>query len=331
MGFYFDYVIERKNKDKWVCVSKSSFDYELNLLNVGLLKETFDDTEFYEGVKSIEKELTDDSFMMFGRKIDRFSSNVEKDYPYQYSPTFDEMKPFSIQMLEMTCNGKLRNNDLILWFSIKNLLSYGKDILKNYVHHKDMNYDKNEADKINSEKSLINEMKNWKNCVYDESRHLLGINFECSPYALEQILLYSVIFKNTMKLCPLEKLIVGMSTVRYMHNKKEIMQWKYNASVSYPKQIKMMIDEINKEIRHCDMSTYIENESKKQVMMILDRFKGDKSENNSMTYRKLKEWCETNVDVADIEYADELKERRNELEFIMKIMGDNGRMIWSIQ
>ena len=64
---------------------------------------------------------------------------------------------------------------------------------------------------------------------------------------------------------------------------------------------------------------------------MLDKFKGDKAENNTALYQHLKKWCENYKSMNDMEYIDELKIQKSELEFALKIMGDDGRMIWSIE
>ena len=342
MSFYFDYVIERKNNEnEWKCVSKSSFDYEMNVLNVGVLKESFIDTEFYDSLKPIENELSKDSFAMFSRKIDRFKNNDEEDYPYSHNRVIDEMNPFSMDCLKSMAESKLKNNDLILWFDMKNLIFFGKDVLKNHIRLSDDKRDTydmelikkmmNDIDGINDEKSLLKKSVHWNNCICYESKHLLGINFECTPYVLNEILTYSTTFKNLRKRCPLDKIIMGISNVRYTRNKKEIKQWNYNAKVSYPSHLKKIINELNCEIRQYDTSTYIDNEVKKKISMMLDKFKGDKAENNTALYQHLKKWCENYKSMNDMEYIDELKIQKSELEFALKIMGDDGRMIWSIE
>lgn len=325
MGFYFDYAIEKKDKDnKWKCVSKSCTDYSLNLLDTRLMWEAFHNDSVCDTMK-ITDEPTVDSFTMFGKKTERTDEPKTTDYPYQYKPRISRPIPFSMDALDNICDGASRYDDLILWFDSKSILEFGKDLLTIYVRCDDGDFE------INDEKSLTNKIPNWKNCVYNPSSGLLGINFECSADDLAYMLRHSALFKRIIKNVPLDKLIVEISTVRYKHDKKTIPQFYYDVKIAYPKDIERKIDEIDRRMNNFQMSAYIENESKRRISCMLDQFKHDNMENSTLFYHKMKEWCDKYDDKCELELVDELKNQKKELIFLLKILGDNGRLVWSVE
>lgn len=332
MSFYFNYVIERKNYDgEWVCTNFSSDDDELNSVKTYKLKNLFINTEYYENINFIEDSLTDKSFEMFSEKIDKNSFNEKNsDYPYKYKYKMNSINNFSIDYLDSLEKTKLKNNDICLWFDIKNLILFGKDIFT-YVIPKNKTMImslKNIIDEIKDEKSLIEKISEWENVIYDDKHNKIGIIFNNDVYSLREIIKYSPIFK--IKKCPLDKLITGISVLRYFNKNKEIKQYNINAKVSFPKDIEYIINDCNKIIKQFELSHYIEIKSKDYIKSILNDLRLDKSEMKSLAYIKLNKFCEEQDDTYDVEYIDELKSQKQELEILYKLVGENGRLIWNI-
>jgi len=322
MSSYFDFTIERKHDNKWICVAESHYD-DLDIINPWILKGAFWDAEFTKDINSLdETELSDESFYMFSRKLDEINS---KDRLYYIG---ERTNRDVIGFLEHMNKTRYRNNDVCLWFNLVNICKH-KEFLKNvlYPHNQQMsNWEifRDKIDNITEDSDFIEIFQQCDNLILITFDNMIGIIFHENPYSMINTIKYSPFFKNVE--------IYNAQLLGYYEddNITEKKQYDFYGKVSYKKDIENMISEINKTLQRIENSKKSEEIAKSYISDILSDYEYDESMKNNELYKRLYEYSKDSEEY-DEEYEDELLAQKKELEFILRFIGDNGRLIWKIE
>ena len=327
MSSYFDFVIERKNdKNKWVCVGKSYYDDNLDIINPWILKGAFWDAEYSSTVTyDNESELTDESFHMATYKI----RGRCKGEPYILYKNENEN---ILSFLEKITKSRYRCNDVGLWFN-KDYICDNKDFLKQYLDcgTTDLTKYQDFQNKIDSavDKSDFDDI--FKECINiysntsDSNSSEVGIILNESSYELSQYIKYTPNFKDLK--------IEHVGIINYTNDKNEIIkQYALNGKISYKDDIERMIFDIDKTIEKMNKTEQAEELAKKFIYDILCEYDevDDKDIVESELYQRLYEYTKDSDYDEYYDNSDELKEQKYNLELMLKFMGDNGRVIWNI-
>jgi len=301
MSSYFNFTIERQDEhNNWICVGKSFYDDNLDIISPYILKHVFYDEE-RNGIKL--EDLSKESFNMFTYKIDKYSNEHPYNFPYKVDDT--EIK--DIKDIESIMETEDRNNDLCLWFDYDYLVNNEKLIKmftvceESYTDTKDL-------------------MEKTKNIVITVPGGLTGIVFNMSPFSLIELMKYN----NTLK--EAVPYIKGYSVVDYYKDHKLVKQYYYDYNVSYYKDIVRICGENELKITWYKKNNDANNIAKGIVADILEEYPEDK---NTKLYKRLKKYSKGASDY-DSEYINELLQNRHELELLKDFMGENGRLIWNI-
>jgi hypothetical protein len=319
MSVYFDFTVERKNNyGMWVCVAKSSYD-ELEILNPYILKHAFWDADFSESLSSLkENELTNETFYEFSVKSNK--NKIGKP-PIIVESTDDlcNKNKSVLDVLDSWQHSRKKNNDTCLWVNKDFLLNH-KDFLSGILNfNSDSITEISDIEKRLKNSTSLDEINSFlnmtNNVLYD--KNLIGFINHASVYSTIENIKYNPSFR--------ELNIERVSLLEY----EGLRQYELHGKVSYTKDIKNMISEIDKNIENVKNSKKAEEIAKSYISEVLSYYEDDKSENSTELYKKLSEYCEGSENYDD-DYFNDLINEKNELQLLLRFMGDNGRLIWDI-
>ena len=369
MSSYLDISLEKCIKGNWEHIVNLNQLDDRSLINTGLLKEVFRDTEHFDHYASLD-ELAKESIRNFAEKIykdQKFFKNMDADnpkYPYKYK----KQKSFLVELLwydspNFRENSVLETTDFIKAVSGQNIDSAAKvtiafeTLCKNFEYaHSDVGidivpcqwylikdflkpsqkaYDSKDSwfDKINSETEFKDAVKEgyYENVCEDEDVYYL--TFE-SPYEAAQIVKYSLA-KH------LEKQNANISTIsngslvcfKYADEKgKEVLQYtlEHGTAISYPKDLELMLKDLEKELERIKESK-TQNAIVSQALREATADLEEKDFDNNLG-EIVKDLINNESEFTDysFEYEEELKMQSEELSTLIKLVGENGRIVWIV-
>lgn len=325
MSSYLNFTIERKNEnDNWVCVAESTYDENLDIINPYILKPIFFDTDCYQIEDS---EISEQAWYKFTSKIER-QEQYGTDYPYQYKYILPEIfdtpdRKTAIETLEKICHSKNKHNDLLLKCDISNI-DVNKDALLTIFSFISSSESTIDTNSMNLYHQFVEEKNNEKlkeilSKIGNVTQNIFTFLYDDSPFSLLETLKYNCYFRDY-------SIIRSISLVDYYDSGIKLRQYEYDYKISYRKDIQYMLKEIEKQIKTYELNNKAENIAKEYIADILE---GYDHERNTELYKKLKKYCK-NYTESDDEYYEELMSQKAELEKVLMFMGNNGRMLWSI-
>ena len=311
MSSYFDFIVERNIKDKWKCVAKSNYD-DSDIINPYILKRAFWDADFSEDINNL-KNISDETFLEFSEKIELES--------FDGYALINVNNPWNVEhaLYEMSKDVRYKNNDVCLCLSLSTIMD-NKEFLSKVAYFKtddvkeliDKAKEIREADTLDK---LISLIKETENVIFDSSS-LIKIIFHDSPYAILQNIKYVDLYKINF---------VEVYSVSY-----GIKQYVLNGKVSYAKDVECMIHEIDKTLDRYENLKKADNLAKTYVADILYELENDEKENSTKLYKRLSEYC-ADSEMYDSDEIEDLESQKEELNLLLKFIGENGRLIWKIE
>lgn len=301
MSSYLDISIERKTEKGWRHFFDASYVEGMELINCRILRDVFSDTDCYtEFALQRMLELTDETILNIGIKIieDEFLTPIHTDsplYPYKYT------RVDHVVAIE-TSRNEILNELEKMTHSIKTRFNDVFILIK----------PENVNDAIN-----VNLIKISK--IGPRS----GIKLD-SPFAALQLLKYTTT----------NDWFDGIMYCTYIGNDgKEAKQYilPSEAKVSYYKDIIAMRDDLEKDIVRTKESM---NDDIRLSRLLKQQTSGvpDKDWNTSLGHIVQNLINENNPEDLDYAYEDLeiLKSQKAELDKLIMLTGENGRIIWSI-
>lgn len=377
MSSYLDISLEKQiHEGKWEhIVDLNQYD-ERSLINSGILRDVFRDTEYFDHYASLD-EVTLRTARNFAEKISKsqkYFRNMDEsnpNYPYKYKKT----RRFLVESLwcdfpkfseiHMQCKDELNlevsNQNLepidkvvkVFDSMVKDVwsafLDVGIDInptqwhlIKDFLKPSPKAYDLGEGwfDKVNTELDFINAAKEgYYDNIYVVTSNVTGQNYYLtfeSPYEALQFVKYTLAKALEKQNADIKDLsngsLVSFQYVDAERGNKSIPQYtlERGTAISYPKDLNLMLKDLEKELNQIE-------ESKTQSAVIartLREATGNLEEKDfdNKLGEIVKDLMNTDSEFDDYsrEYEEEIQSQIEELKTLIKITGEEGRIIWSV-
>lgn len=377
MSSYLDISLEKQIREgKWEhIVDLNQYD-ERSLINSGILRDVFRDTEYFDHYASTD-EVTLRTARNFAEKISksqRYFRNMDEDnpnYPYKYKKTrrflveslWDDFPKFS--EIHMQCNDELNsavsNQNLepidrvvkVFDSMVKDIwsafLDVGIDIdptqwhlIKDFLKPSQKAYDLGEKwfDKVNTELDFINAAKEgYYDNIYVVKSNVTGQNYYLtfeSPYEASQFVKYTLSKALEKQNAGIDDLsngsLVSFQYVDAEKGNKSIPQYtlEQGTAISYPRDLNLMLKDLEKELAQIE-------ESKTQNAIIARTLREatedlEEKDFDNKLGEIVKDLMNTDSEFDDYsrEYEEEIQSQIKELKILIKITGEEGRIIWSV-
>ena len=302
MGSYLNFSIERKlSSGEWVHFYDLPYDDDLLIVNDRVLRDSFYDTEFYDGTPDIN-ELCDKTKANMCSKIERHGifCHVDEEsdlYPYKFK-CFE-----NYYWMYTSCNTKEK--------ILKKLDELDKDL----------------DTKFNDVGILIKDAylkelfdKNYDIITFDDRSYL---HLFMSPHSAKNALLYNPDFQKDY--------FWGIASLKYLNSKKkEVKQYKLtnNTRVSSYNSLLAMKSDLEKSIKKAELS--MSDDARLSQILSDACEEADEDDWNTSLGKIVKSLIKNDNFSYSEEYIDGLKLQLQELEKLIFITGINGRVIWNI-
>ena len=377
MSSYLDISLEKQiHEGKWEhIVDLNQYD-ERSLINSGILRDVFRDTEYFDHYASAD-EVTLKTARNFAEKISKsqkYFRNMDgsnPNYPYKYKKT----RRFLVESLwcdfpkfseiHMQCNDELNSevstqnlepiDKVVKVFDsmVKDIwsafLDVGIDVnptqwylIKDFLKPSQKAYDLGEEwfDKVNTELDFISAAKEgYYDNIYVVTSNVTGQNYYLtfeSPYEASQFVKYTLSKALKKQNAHIDDLsngsLVSFQYVDAERGMKSIPQYtlEQGTAISYPKDLSLMLKDLEKELKQIE-------ESKTQRAVIartLREATGNLEEKDfdNKLGEIVKDLMNTDSEFNDYsrEYEEEIQSQIEELKTLIKITGEEGRIIWSV-
>ncbi len=377
MSSYLDISLEKQiHEGKWEHIVDLNQCDERSLINSGILRDVFRDTEYFDHYASVE-EVTLKTARNFAEKISKsqkYFRNMDADspnYPYKYKKTrrilvellWSDFPKFS--EIHMQCNDELNltvsNQNLepidkvvrVFDSMVKDVwsayLDVGIDIdptqwylIKDFLKPSQKAYDLGEEwfDKVNTELDFINAAKEgYYDNIYVVKNEVSGSSFYFTfenPYEASQFVKYTLSKALEKQNAGIDTLSNG-SLVSFLYvddekGKRVVPQYtlEQGTSISYPKDLNLMLKDLEKELKQIE-------ESKTQNAIISRALREATAELEEKDFDNelgeiVKDLMNTDSEFDDYsrEYEEEIQSQIEELKTLIKMVGEEGRIIWSV-
>lgn len=376
MSSYLDISLEKQIREgKWEHIVDLNQCDERSLINSGILRDVFRDTEYFDHYASTD-EVTLRTARNFAEKISKsqkYFRNMGEDnpnYPYKYKKT----RLFLVESLwcefpkfieiHMQCNDELNsevsNQNLepidrvvkVFDSMVKGIwsafLDVGIDInptqwylIKDFLKPSQKAYDLGEEwfDKVNTELDFINAAKEgYYDNIYVVTSNVTGqsyyLTFE-SPYEASQFVKYTLAKALEKQNAHIDDLSNG-SLVSFQYvdagRGKSVPQYtlEQGTAISYPRDLNLMLKDLEKELAQIE-------ESKTQNAIIAKTLREatedlEEKDFDNKLGEIVKDLMNTDSEFDDYsrEYEEEIQSQIEELKTLIKITGEEGRIIWSV-
>ncbi len=377
MSSYLDISLEKQIREgKWEHIVDLNQCDERSLINSGILRDVFRDTEYFDHYASTD-EVTLRTARNFAEKISksqRYFRNMDADnsnYPYKYKKTrrflveslWDDFPKFS--EIHMQCNDELKpevsyqNLESIdkvvkvfdsmvkdIWSAF---LDVGIDIdptqwhlIKDFLKPSQKAYDleKEWVGNVNTESDFINAAKEgYYDNIYVVTSNVTGQNYYLtfeSPYEASQFVKYTLAKALEKQNAGIDDLsngsLVSFQYVDAEKGNKSIPQYtlEQGTAISYPKDLELMLKDLEKEL--------LQIEESKTQNAIISRALREATEDleekdfDNKLGEIVKDLMNTDSEFDDYsrEYEEEIQSQIKELKILIKITGEEGRIIWSV-
>lgn len=377
MSSYLDISLEKQiHEGKWEHIVDLNQCDERSLINSGILRDVFRDTEYFDHYASAD-EVTLKTARNFAEKISKsqkYFKNMDADnpnYPYKYKKTrqflvellWDDFPKFSD--IHMQCNDGLnlavsnQNSESIdkvvkvfdsmtkdVWSAF---LDVGIDIspskwylIKDFLKPSQKAYDLGEEwfDKVNTELDFINAAKEgYYDNIYVVKSNVTGADYYLTfenPYEASQFVKYNLSKALEKQNADIEDLsngsLVSFQYVDVEKGGRRVPQYtlEQGTAISYPKDLELMLKDLEKELLQIEESktqNAIISRALREATATLE----EKDFDNNLG-EIVKDLINNDSEFTDysFEYEEELRMQSKELNTLLKLVGDNGRIIWSV-
>lgn len=377
MSSYLDISLEKQIREgKWEHIVDLNQCDERSLINSGILRDVFRDTEYFDHYASTD-EVTLRTVRNFAEKISKsqkYFRNMDEsnpNYPYKYKKTreflveslWDDFPKFS--EIHMQCNDGLNSevsnqnlesiNKVVRVFDsmVKDVwsafLDVGIDIyptqwylIKDFLKPSQKAYDLGEEwfDKVNTELDFINAAKEgYYDNIYVVTSNVTGQNYYLtfeSPYEASQFVKYTLAKALEKQNAHIDDLsngsLVSFKYVDAGRGNKSVPQYtlEQGTAISYPRDLNLMLKDLEKELAQIE-------ESKTQNAIIARTLREatedlEEKDFDNKLGEIVKDLMNTDSEFDDYsrEYEEEIQSQIEELKTLIKITGEEGRIIWSV-
>lgn len=280
MGSFLDISIERQLNGRWVNFLNCSSDEALETVNLYLLRDTFNDCDFYDGYATTEN-ISEESVYNFATKIrrDGYFGNIQKG---------SKLWPYDKQCRSTS----------------------------------------SAASNAISELKALSEDSRFKFC--DITVLLKNKTYEYdTPYAAMQDLMYNPELKDLV-----QEVANGcvIYVNRYFNDQnEEVYQFQVpsNTYISTYKNLKAFEHELENDLAQAEESRSDENRLRSLLSSEIAELNPEdlKGPLGKIVKRIIKNKGSFNYSK---DYIDSLKDSLDELKFLIRLTGENGRIIWNI-
>lgn len=330
MSVTFDYSIEKKTESGWKCVAKAEWD-DNEIINPYLLREPFYEWQPILKAAELSDNLTEETLLKFSEKIEelpkRSNDSLEKyyapkrakpSYPYKRKPRAYSLlsnKPIMEQIDECMELVDCRWTKVIVPMSKVGFRNNFK-ALKRKFHLSAKSFNDLPNDGCFKYVIISNRTFGWK----FSSLALARQAFSCLNGSKK---LQEALFSN------LPTPESTLTFIRYFNRKKEIPQWELkNVNIAGRKGIEELLETLKKELESCRKANSVENLAKLTVRNFLRDY-GEEEDKPSIQVQ-LEDYVNDADDRYYEEYAEELESQILELKIMLRLMGENGRVIWKL-
>lgn len=377
MSSYLDISLEKQiHEGRWEHIVDLNQCDERSLIDSGILRDVFRDTEYFDHYASVE-EVTLRTARNFAEKISKsqkYFRNMDEsnpNYPYKYKKTrrilvellWSDFPKFS--EIHMQCNDELNltvsNQNLepidkvvrVFDSMVKDVwsayLDVGIDIdptqwylIKDFLKPSQKAYDLGEEwfDKVNTELDFINAAKEgYYDNIYVVKNEVSGSSFYFTfenPYEASQFVKYTLSKALEKQNAGIDTLsnggLVSFVYVDDEKGKRVVPQYtlEQGTAISYPKDLNSMLKDLEKELKQIE-------ESKTQNAIISRALREATAELEEKDFDNelgeiVKDLMNTDSEFDDYsrEYEEEIQSQIEELKTLIKMVGEEGRIIWSV-
>ena len=200
MSTYFDFTVERKYKDEWVCIAKSNYDDDLDVINPWILKGAFWDADFSEDINCLNEKFSNETFYNFSHKTNEYFHREKNNYDINKSNfVLNHHSTDIINFLKEYSKTKYKCNDVCFWFDLEYICK-NKDFLRAYLLN-NKNTELNDSLEFLNKIDSANEVSEFKK-LFKECNNVIingdkiAIIFNESPYCMIENIKYNPLFKN---------------------------------------------------------------------------------------------------------------------------------------
>lgn len=294
MSSYLDFVIEKKDEDgKWKLSMKSSYDEDKAIINPYILRDIF---QFYLDKDNVIKFDDFETEIAMSEKFPEYYKDY-KNYPYDKE-----------RILCPCTLGSYYENDLL-------------DCLERIYKSKDAARFSDIALRI---KNHVADFLNDKNIIHgkdDTCYYKFSTAYEAYNFVEYNLIPNGIDYKNIFD--EVDFIAYKNADGKFMHQ-----YIADNVKVSYNKDLCKTLRDFEKEYEDYKTSINDENRLRKFLNELLDE--EDLKEKTSLS-KKIKAFMEGgNMNYYTQEEIEELTARIEEMKLLIRLVGENGRVVWKI-
>ena len=300
MSSYLDFVIEKKDEDgKWKLSMKSSYDEDEAIVNPYILRDIF---QFYLDIDNVIKFDDFETEIAMSEKFPEYYKDY-KNYPYDKE-----------RILCPCTLGSYYENDLL-------------DCLERIYKSKDAAHFSDIALRIKNHDWLngkVTDFLNDKNIIHgkdDTYYYKFSTAYEAYNFVKYNLMPNGFDYKNIFD--EVDFIAYKNADGKFMHQ-----YIADNVKVSYNKDLCKVLKNLEKEYEDYKTSINDENWLRKLLNELLDE--EDLKENTPLS-KKIKAFMEGgNLNYYAQEEIEELTARIEEMKLLIRLVGENGRVVWKI-
>lgn len=299
MSSYLDFVIEKKDKDgKWKYSMKSSYNEDEAIVNPYILRDTF---QFYLDVNNVTKFDDFETEIIMSEKFPEYYKDY-KNYPYDKE-----------RILCPCTLGSYYENDLL-------------DCLERIYKSKDAARFSDIALRIKDHwlNGAVADFLNDKNIIHgkdDTCYYKFSSAYEAYNFVKYNLMPNGFDYKNIFD--EVDFIAYKNADGKFMHQ-----YIADNVKVSYNKDLCKVLKNLEKEYEDYKTSINDENRLRKLLNELLDE---EDLEENTPLSKKIKAFMEGgNLNYYTQEEIEELTARIEEIKLLIRLVGENGRVVWKI-
>lgn len=357
MSSYLDFSVERKTDKGWKQIYSTDYDDDIEVVSPYVLKPVFWDTDCFQKFADFEDELTLETLCMHGIKIERVPNPEDDDsysaqwnketynsksYPYKYKPfiftslalyfpgTGSDKKQALIEQFKLLCKSERKFVDTLIGVSIEGIDKH-LDVLIDYLHLKagktckDVSDYQVLKDQILRKGTIKDDLDKFDDLIEHQGEYYMLVS---TPYVAITLVRDYPVFKD--EVLAKDVLTGRYGLVQYQDDTgKTVRQYTLgDAKISTKEDLARLAKEVEDSISNAEKANSVDNLVKDRIRDFLDDAKD--SDLETELGQKLAEYTDDTESTFTDDYIEDCKVQLEELRVLIRLVGDNGRLIWNI-